>query len=535
MKKYAIILSLALLSVAMAKGQNAMDAYRVSSSQIKGSARYVSMGGAFTALGGDPSSLSQNPAGIGVYRSSEVSASLGGQWINNSSLGTPDAKRGDFVFDNISLVTTFFTGKSKGLINFNLGVTYNRNQSYDRRYNGAVPNLGASFTNYIETITNGIPFRDLEVRDNINSYYTTNSPWLSILGYQSYLISPYEFDADGNCSTYYGLFNPEVSSGSSYTEFIESGRNDEYTINFGGNVNDRFYFGLALGIRDFSITRDVYYTEDLYNTSGGLVENGIDYDIKSANYQYYTHYNMRGTGFNGKFGFIVRATDWLRLGATIHTPTLYTVDQVMDASVDNIMTLNGDKSTTNFQQIPDIVTNTIKIRTPWNFQLGASYIAGKKAIISADYQYTAYNNMKMNERNGDEFVIENDFYKANFKAGHTIKLGAEYRVTTSLSLRAGYAMQMSPLKADLKDVNIQVPTAGMQTSYLLPGNGSYYSCGAGYKFKICYLDFAYQHYSQKSDMFAYSPIFTDDVTLVPGSSEIKTKQNSITFTLGFKF
>ena len=31
----------------------------------------MSMGGAFTALGGDISTLSQNPAGIGVFRSSE--------------------------------------------------------------------------------------------------------------------------------------------------------------------------------------------------------------------------------------------------------------------------------------------------------------------------------------------------------------------------------------------------------------------------------------------------------------------------------
>ena len=530
MKRIAIISIIMALPLAM-MAQNAMDAYIVSSQQIKGTARYVSMGGAFTSLGGDPSSIVQNPAGIGVYRSSEISASLGGQWISNSSPNAETAKNGTFTFDNLSFVTTFFTGKSSGLINFNLGVTYNRNLSYKRKYNGVTPQLGASFTNYIETVTQGIPVADLEVNEEKDSYYQTSSPWLSILGYHSYLISPTEEGA----STYYGLFSPGETTGSSYTTIYEDGRNDEYTLNFGGNINDRIYFGVALGIRDFNISREVYYTEDLHNTKNGVYKDGSE--ITSSNYQYYTLYNMRGMGFNGKFGLIARLTDNLRLGATIYTPTFFSIDQRMDASIDNIMVLNGnDNITANvYQPIPDIVTNTIKIRTPWGFQVGASYVAGKKAILSADYQYTAYNNMKMNEYNGDDFTIENDFYKACFKPGHTVKVGAEYRVTNALSLRAGYALQLSPIKAELKDVNTSVPTVGMQTAYMLPGNGSYYSCGAGYKFKTCYLDFAYQHYAQKSDMFAYSPVFTEESSLIPSSSDVKTKQNSITFTFGLKF
>ena len=146
MKRLAILSILMILPFVMV-AQNAMDAYSVSSTQIKGTSRYVSMGGAFTSLGGDPSSIVQNPAGIGVYRSSELSATLGGQWNINSSPNAETAKNGVFIFDNLTLITTFFTNKSSGLLNFNLGVTYNRNQSYKRKYNGATPQLGASFTN----------------------------------------------------------------------------------------------------------------------------------------------------------------------------------------------------------------------------------------------------------------------------------------------------------------------------------------------------------------------------------------------------
>ncbi|MBQ7820477.1 MAG: outer membrane protein transport protein [Bacteroidales bacterium] len=536
MKK--IVLAIALIIPSILQAQNAIDAYRVSDTQIKGTARYVSMGGAFTSLGGDPSSILQNPAGIGVYRSSEISLTLGGLWTKNTSPSTEAAKNGTLTFDNLALVTTFNTKKSKGLLSFNLGVTYNRHQSYDRTYNGVVPNLGASFTNYLETVTNGIPSTDLAVTEQKDSYYETSSPWLSILGYQSFLISPISDGSD----IYEGLYNPEIgTTGSSYTTIKESGRNDEYTINFGGNINNRVYFGVALGIRDFNIAREVYYTEDLYNTQGVYVnDQNVEGGITSANYTYHTIYNMKGTGFNGKFGVIVRATDNLRIGATIHTPTYFTVDQTVDASIDNYM-LVGYNAMTNLknesanQIIPEIALNTIKIRTPWNFQVGASYVIGKKAIVSADYQYTAYNTMKMKEYNGDEYPIEKEFYKTMFKAGHTVKLGAEYRVTNALSLRAGYAIELSPIKNELKNVEAEVPTAGMQTAYMLPGNASYYSFGAGYKFRMCYLDFAYQHYTQKSDMFGYSPLFTADTSLIPGSSEVTTKQNAITFTFGLKF
>lgn len=56
--------------------QSAIDAYRFSQPDLRGTARFMGMGGAFGALGGDLSTLSQNPAGIGVYRSNELGFTL---------------------------------------------------------------------------------------------------------------------------------------------------------------------------------------------------------------------------------------------------------------------------------------------------------------------------------------------------------------------------------------------------------------------------------------------------------------------------
>ena len=64
----------ALPMVIMAQG--ATDLYQLSQTELRGTARFMSMGGAFGALGGDLSTLNQNPAGIGVYRGSEIGVTL---------------------------------------------------------------------------------------------------------------------------------------------------------------------------------------------------------------------------------------------------------------------------------------------------------------------------------------------------------------------------------------------------------------------------------------------------------------------------
>jgi len=67
-----------LLGTAFATGifaQNQVDALRYSNLMFGGSARYVALGGAFGAVGADFTTLSVNPAGIGLYKTSEMSFS----------------------------------------------------------------------------------------------------------------------------------------------------------------------------------------------------------------------------------------------------------------------------------------------------------------------------------------------------------------------------------------------------------------------------------------------------------------------------
>ena len=66
-----------MMVTAVAAAQETYDNAQLATTDLNGTARYVGMGGAMDALGADLSTISTNPAGIGLFRSSQVKASLG--------------------------------------------------------------------------------------------------------------------------------------------------------------------------------------------------------------------------------------------------------------------------------------------------------------------------------------------------------------------------------------------------------------------------------------------------------------------------
>ena len=57
--------------------QTVYDAAKFVDKDLNGTARFVSMGGAMSALGGDISTMNTNPGGIGIYRSSDLQTTFG--------------------------------------------------------------------------------------------------------------------------------------------------------------------------------------------------------------------------------------------------------------------------------------------------------------------------------------------------------------------------------------------------------------------------------------------------------------------------
>ena len=176
------------------------------------------------------------------------------------------------------------------------------------------------------------------------------------------------------------------------------------------------------------------------------------------------------------------------------------------------------------------------LQTPWRFLASTAFVIGKKGIISFDYEYTGYQKMELND---DYFGYpdENSWIKEDMKAGHTFKIGGELRVTPQLSVRAGYANQLSPIKAKVLDHPIEIAsTEGVTTQYYLDRGTQYYTLGLGYRFGRFYTDAAYVHRNNDSYLYAFSPLFSGDTQIIfPERANLKTKTNSFLFTLGYKF
>ena len=541
-------MAITMCCVASLFAQGSMNAYNYSRTDIKGTARYMGMGGAFGALGGDISTLSQNPAGIGVYRSNEIVTTLGIAGISAETKTSVNVNNNltKFVFDNVGIIGTFNTGKDLGIVSYNFGFAYNRRNSYDQTYRVQYSNLRSSVTNYIADKSFGIRENDLAGADvqSGDAYDINGLPWLSILGYESLLMSPQENPEGGYYDdSYEGLFGAKATgSGSLYVR--ERGRTNEYTFNFGGNVSNVVYFGIGLGIMDLDYEMISSHDENLFNTSGFVPKKEkieepdkyeiYNYPITASNFSLWNRLKTEGTGFNVKLGLIARVTDYWRLGLAFHTPTYYSMSDYYMASVDNAYTYvnTNVNETLSERDVTDSPEGRYdySLVTPWKFMASTAFIIGKKGIVSFDYEYTAYDKMSLSETDGLEMNDVNDDISSYFKAGHTFRVGGEYRITPQLSARLGYANQLSPMKVSTGDA---LTLAGLARRSTLDRGTQYYTCGLGYRFGIFYADMAYIHKNAKSDVLAFSPIPSTGLT-----SEVATlhaKNNSFILTLGFKF
>lgn len=545
MKRYIMILSAALPAALMA--QSSIDALQITQSDFKGTARFMSMGGAFTALGGDLSTLNQNPAGIGVYRSSEIGATMD---INIQSSKTPNIS--GFIPNTDSQTKVYCnnfgyvgaTNLTGSLKSFNWGVTFNRAASFDRVYRGYAPVLNTSLSNYIAYFSEGINVDDLYSSNwnTYNPYLDSDADWLSILAYNTYLINPSGTSGTGN--SYTGLFK-QKSEGDATFSVRERGYVDEYDISFGGNVENIVYWGLSIGITDLDYTRLTYYDESIGNADvpnsnySGVTNGAFGYNLENIK-------NITGSGVNIKAGVIIKPVNEFRIGIAVHTPTWYSLTETYSGTNTYTYTptdLEGTATgeTKQGYEYTEPAYFQWKLNSPWKLMVGLAGVIGNKAIVSADYEFAGYNSMSgktpyyYNEWGGgssyesDPYI--NDGVKDYFRASNTFRVGAEYRVTPQFSVRAGYNITTSNIKQDTYDGFTLVNTAGTDPSYTFDKTTQNVSFGLGYKYQSWYIDAAYVYTHRESKYCAFTNF---DGYLAP-SMEVINNNSSIVLSTGFRF
>lgn len=571
MKKIYLLATLSIIPF-FADAQSAVDGFRLSQPDIKGTARFMGMGGAFGALGGDLSSLSVNPAGIGVYRRNEmgVTMDIDIHGATSEAQGYKTTVNGTKVLlNNIGGVATWNLNNSV-MPNINVGFTYNRGASFNGHYSGYIPTLQNSLTNYIAGLTNkeGATVVDLTTTYDSDGYvyfdpYNPNdggyaAPWLSILGYDSYFITPTGDDDQPDWIGQWGT----TTSGQGAFDILTSGGVSEYNITIGGNFSDKLFWGVDVGIVDLDYKMTAQWAESLDNA---VVDNPKGIENSSANWNLTNFYTASGTGYNVKVGFIYRPIQQLRLGLSFASPTWYAINE------NYLATTNFDYSipVDAFQNYAatnggDLGLNSYNFRTPWKLTASAAGVFGRSLIVSADFEWQKFNKMRFYDGGGSFYdydygyddwgwpyyapsqnaspsIITNDaWYATNddieniYKSSTTLRLGAEYRVTPRFSVRAGYAHVSSPVRSEAKDGSMLIWTAGTMPNYKFDNETNYYTCGLGYNFDHFYIDGAFVHKRQSSEYHAYTPDPANPQIASP-TSKLSLTNNQIVLSIGTRF
>lgn len=562
MKKLAIS-ALALIPVIGAAAQSPVDAMALSQTELRGSARFMSMAGAFTALGADISALGQNPAGIGMYRGSDIGLTLG---IDiNSNTADWDASQNTESntlanLNNAGYVGTMLFGQNKDY-SISWGFSYNRLYRFNRTYSGGLVNMETSLSNYIASLTDGVDPSLLWMSDGNKPLYPYdnydyNAPdWMSILYYNSGMINPdveyqngnvYETDAyrglwqHGGTNEYGTRIDP--SSGAANFTIRERGHADEYNISIGGSIMNLVYWGIGVGITDLDFSQEYWYNEQINRALVPAFPAG--YQLGTANYSnLYAFKKITGSGANFKIGAIIKPINELRIGVAVHTPTYYSLSSSSYGMTNfDFKTVNPSYKF-NGSELTPWDEYQFNLNTPWKLMAGVAGVIGGRAILSIDYEYDAYGDMKLKYDDGMAMSGVNDNITRYYKATNTIRIGAEYRVTPRFSVRAGYSNVSTASGKDLENANtesnlgtMEVSTAGMNPSYTVNNGTRYITLGLGYKVSGFYFDLAYVNKHRTSTFNAFTPFVDyDGVWSMAPSAKLTDNSSQIVATIGYRF
>ncbi|MDR1723249.1 MAG: outer membrane protein transport protein [Tannerella sp.] len=532
---YAILLLFVCNTGLMAQG-NEIDAFTLTNTELGGTARSMAMGGAFGALGGDLSIISTNPAGLGIYRSSEVAGTF-----NLSSVGTntdwggtsTGLNKTNFTMNNFGF-ELYFPTSSESVLNWNLGFSFNRLKNYNRRYRMESNNRNYSMADYVASDASdaGIYKDELVLTDSYDPYFSSDLSgyWLPILGYESGMYD----NITGHNNRYNSAFGSWQGNNTWVTDapinsallVEESGYMDEYNIGFGMNIANTVFVGASLTVTDISYR---------YNSA---YEDWFDYVVNGKQDNLYLHnrLNTEGDAISANIGVITNL-QMLRLGVAYSTPRYYTMTDYYNAEAGTY--INGYDDPLMESETPNDSYSEYRFRTPGKWTFSAAMIFGQSALVSADYEIMNYKSMKFSDMNGyDGGYGMNDYIKEDYTMMHTLKLGAEIKATPQFAVRAGYMLQTSPMLRALVDNDVVVDPSGTIphfTTVSKPTN--YITAGVGYRFTPNFhIDLACVYRMNNSNAFAFSSTSSDGYNPVTSDpAALKTNTTNVVMTLGYKF
>ena len=462
MKRNFVIAALFALSFLVPNasfGQYAEQALRLSNLSYGGTARFTGMGGAFGAIGGDFTTLSINPAGIGVYKISEFS--LTPLIYNTRSFsqyyGTHQQEfSARMNLNNAGFIFAANTNGSLKAIQFGLG--YNRLANFNNSIHFEGFNDENSFVRALSVIA---------TQASQNNDYDINYPFYvdELAGSVNLL-----YQKEGS-NEWFADVNKNVNQS---VWLRQEGGIDEMVFTFGGNYSDELYFGATLGIPVMSYRHTYQYDE------------GSPSDSTQFKSMYYDEiYESNGSGVNGKFGVIFKPVSFFRIGAAIHTPTYYwliqesewmTMGSYFRDSIQWNKTMSTQERQFEYNQT-----------TPMRLIGSLAFVIGKIALISADYEWVDHGMNTLRPSWDRVMSSANWEIRDSYKSQHIVRAGFELR-RDDFFFRGGYGWYSSPFQdKNVNDMSLNT-----------------WSLGAGFRAGAFGFDFAYQNARSKSKYYPYA-------------------------------
>ena len=497
-----------------------------------GTARSMAMAGAFTSLGGDIASMGINPAGLGMYRSNDISFSpmMGFQSADNSATAWGENEQSRFALSNLGVVFNLYENPSTRLVSVSMGLGYNRVADFNYRY-GFTSQSGASSAPY-RSIADAFSLMMGQsglFPDNngaLNYDYRDAYYWGGILAYNGYLLDV----GEDNLGKFYTTADRlGVNAGVGHTVGMQSrGSVGEYDISFGLNIDNKLYLGFTWGIQSVRWKQQMYYGEDYLYDSAPVYSDGAPLKEPAEWMDYNQAVEVKGTGMNAKIGLIYRPVEALRLGVALHTPTYYALERSYQAYMGTNLSFGGVGDTTPI--LEDYGENTWDFYSPTRLMFGASYTFGRFAVLSVDYERDWYNGIRVKNIPMGFDLTEDDYrheFKTNFKGSNTLRIGAEVKPLPNFALRAGYGVAEGALRND-KSLYYNSPLNERTTCY---------SAGVGFAFGATTLDLAYQHIANKQTEYMLFYAMDEMGIFDTASPYYRTdfNRNYFTLSIGYRF
>ncbi|WP_282044427.1 OmpP1/FadL family transporter [Winogradskyella flava] len=507
--KKLLMLCIGLVSSSYVLAQDITDAVRYSMDEIKGTARFKAMSGAFGALGGDMSAVNINPAGSAIFNNSHASVSLSLSNKTNDVAyfnGLNSSSNSDFDLNQLGAAFVFTNSDiNSSWKKFTLGIAYDNTSNLNNEWIASGTST-TSLDNYFLSFTNNseIPFGILKLQPGefIEEAYADIGTipdngyaiQQAFLGYWSGIIDPVNLDDNTNNNEINYLSNVAPGSFNQNYLYSETGYNGKLAFNFATDYDDKFFFGLNLNAHIIDNERYTQLNET--NSNDGSVVNNLRFDNLLS---------TTGSGFSFQLGTIIKLTPELRAGVSYNSPTWYRISEEL------IQGINSNNADPDINFISDVINiyPEYRLQTPGKITGSLAYVFGKQGLFSFDYSVKDYSNTEFRPISDSVFSGLNSDINNTLTSAATYRFGGEYR-HKRMYFRGGYRFEESPYKDD--------------NFY---GNLTGYSLGLGYTFGDFNLDVAFSQAERDINQQLYNVGLTE-------SALIQTKFTDVILTLGFK-